>query len=150
MKWPREYPPRPIVAVGIVIWRQEQVLLVRRNRPPRMGAWSLPGGAQKVGESVFEAAEREVMEETSLTIRVLGLVDVVDSIRRDNEDRVQYHYTLVDVVAEWLSGIPNAQTDVSDAAWFDVASISALGMWSETNRIIEESARIRQAFSESC
>ena len=90
------------------------------------------------------------MEETSLTIRVLGLVDVVDSIRRDNEDRVQYHYTLVDVVAEWLSGIPNAQTDVSDAAWFDAASVSALGMWSETNRIIEESARIRQAFSESC
>ncbi|MGY8992313.1 MAG: NUDIX hydrolase [Rhodospirillales bacterium] len=150
MKWPREYPPRPIVAVGVVIWQQDKVLLVRRNKPPRNGAWSIPGGAQKVGETVFEAAKREVMEETSLTIQILGLIDVVDSIRRDNDDRVQYHYTLVDVVAEWLSGTPDAQTDVSDAAWFDAASVPALGMWSETNRIIEISAQIRQGYSKLC
>jgi ADP-ribose pyrophosphatase YjhB (NUDIX family) len=90
------------------------------------------------------------MEETSLTIQILGLIDVVDSIRRDNDDRVQYHYTLVDVVAEWLSGTPDAQTDVSDAAWFDAASVPALGMWSETNRIIEISAQIRQGYSKLC
>lgn len=143
--WPREYPLRPIVAVGVVVWRDGQVLLARRARPPRQGNWSLPGGAQKVGETVIQAACREVMEETGLTIRVLGMVDVVDSIRRDAEQRVQFHYTLVDVVAAWVSGEAVAASDISDAKWFDAADVPGLGMWSETNRIIARAAEIRDS-----
>jgi 8-oxo-dGTP diphosphatase len=118
--------------------------LVRRAKAPRMGAWSLPGGAQKAGETVFDAACREVREETSLTIRVLGLVDVVDSIRHDDQGRVQFHYTLVDVHAEWEAGEPRADTDVSEAAWYSREAIPALGMWAETVRVIERSHQLRQ------
>ena len=100
----RSYPDRPFVGIGAVVFKEESVLLIRRGRPPRQGSWSLPGGLQEVGETVFAAAAREVLEETGLTIQVIDLVDVVDSITRDNEDRTQYHYTLVDVRAEWRAG----------------------------------------------
>lgn len=144
MSHSRQYPARPIVGVGAIVWRGDKVLLVRRAKSPRMGAWSLPGGAQKAGETVFEAARREVREETAIAIRVLGLVDVVDSIRHDAHGRVQYHYTLVDVHAEWETGEPRADTDVSEAAWFAREAIPPLGMWAETVRVIERSHQLRQ------
>ena len=109
----RQYPKRPVVGVGVVVCRDDTVLLVRRANAPGKGNWSLPGGAQELGETVFEAARREVLEETSVIVDVLGLVDVVDSIRSDSAGRIEYHYTLVDVVAEWRSG---EATPLDDAA----------------------------------
>jgi ADP-ribose pyrophosphatase YjhB (NUDIX family) len=96
----RQHPDRPIVGVGVVVWRGDSFLLVRRGKEPNKGQWSIPGGAQHLGETVYAAAEREVLEETGLQVTVHGLVDVVDGIRRDSEGRVNYHYTLVDVVAD--------------------------------------------------
>ena len=80
----REFPDRPIAGVGVVVLGAKGVLLVKRAKPPRQGQWSLPGGAQKLGETVFEAARRETLEETGLEIEVLGLIDVVDSIASDD------------------------------------------------------------------
>lgn len=140
----RQYPERPIVGVGVVVWREDKVLLVRRSKPPRQGSWSLPGGAQDLGETVFEAARREIMEETSLDIEVLGLVDVVDSIRHDDAGRVRYHYTLVDVVAEWRAGEATALDDAAAAAWFEPEALSGLGLWSETERVIALSRDLRR------
>mgnify|MGYP002526024701 FL=1 len=59
----REFPDRPIAGVGVVVLGAKGVLLVKRAKPPRQGQWSLPGGAQKLGETVFEAARRETLEE---------------------------------------------------------------------------------------
>jgi ADP-ribose pyrophosphatase YjhB (NUDIX family) len=132
----RRYPDRPIVGVGVVVWRRDRVLLVRRGKPPRQGQWSLPGGAQEIGETVFDAAHREILEETGLTIEVLGLIDIVDSIRRDDDGRVEYHYTLVDVFAVSEDGDAVAGHDADEAAWFDLDELPALGLWSETERII--------------
>ncbi len=139
----REYPDRPLVGVGVVVFGAGgKVMLVRRGKPPRQGQWSLPGGAQKLGETVFEAAAREVREETGLDVEVLGLVDVVDSIRNDDDGRVHYHYTLVDVFADARDGEPRAGGDAAAAAWFAPADIAKLELWSETRRVIELAAEM--------
>ncbi len=146
----REYPPRPIVGVGAVVLSERGVLLIRRGKPPRLGGWSLPGGAQKVGETVYEAAYREVLEETNVEIEVLQLIDVVDSITKDDEGGIQYHYTLVDVVAVAdTSQEPVAGGDVMGAEWVAFEHIEALKLWSETERIIKEGHAIWQATRDS-
>jgi len=140
----RFYPDRPYVGVGVVVLREDEVLLVRRAKPPREGQWGLPGGAQEIGETVYEAGRREVMEETGLEIEVLGLIDVVDAIRRDEDGRVQYHFTLVDLFARWISGQVRAGDDAAEAAWFALAEVGELGVWSETERIVRLADEKRQ------
>ena len=139
----REYPDRPWVGVGVVVWRDDEILLVRRAKPPRVGEWSIPGGAQSLGETVFEAAIREVREETGVTIRPSGIVTVVDSIIRDAEQRPQFHYTLVEISAEWMAGQAVAADDVDDVRWVTPAEAATLVKWDETLRIIAEAARLR-------
>lgn len=139
----RQYPDRPFVGVGVVVWRDDTVLLVRRATPPNQGGWSLPGGVQEVGETVFETARREVMEEAGLAVDVLGLVDVVDSIRRDGEGRVRFHYTLVDVLAESAAGDAVAGSDADAVAWMHLDDVERLDIWSETKRVIGRAHRLR-------
>ena len=73
-----DYPNRPLIGVGAVVIRHARVLLVRRDKAPRAGRWSLPGGRQRLGETLREAAAREVREETGIEIEVMALLDVVD------------------------------------------------------------------------
>jgi ADP-ribose pyrophosphatase YjhB (NUDIX family) len=135
---PREYPNLPLVGVGAVVVRDGRVLLVRRAKPPRRGEWSLPGGLQKLGETVLEAARREVMEETGVAIRPLAVIDVVDLIERDRYDqRVRYHYTLIDVATAWVSGEAAAAGDAAAVLWAEQTEVRQLVAWSETVRIIE-------------
>jgi len=103
--------------VGVVIFRGEDVLLAQRGKRPHSDTWSIPGGAQELGETVEEAAIREIREETGLEIEVLGLVDVIDSINRDADGEVQFHYTLVDLMAEWRAGEAVAADDVAAVRW---------------------------------
>ena len=132
----REYPARPIVGIGVVVLKPGAVLLVRRGKPPNMGAWSLPGGAQEVGETAEDAARRELLEETGVTIGPLTLAANVDTIRRDADGRVQFHYTIIDFAAAWLDGEPVAGTDVSEAIWAGLDELEAYGLWSEAHRVI--------------
>ena len=94
----REFPCRPLIGVGAVVINDDKVLMIKRGKPPSQGRWSLPGGAQKTGETVGEAACREVAEETGLKVQIQGLIDVVDSITRDGNGKIQYHYTLIDLL----------------------------------------------------
>ena len=133
----REYPERPLIGVGVVVLDAENVLMIQRSKPPRLGGWSLPGGAQKLGETVFETAIREVREETSIDVEIMGLIDVVDSIHRDKIGAVQYHYTLIDVLARSLGGVLAAGDDAFDAEWVGTQDIAGMELWSETKRIIQ-------------
>jgi ADP-ribose pyrophosphatase YjhB (NUDIX family) len=141
----REYPERPVVGVGAVVWRGERVLLIRRGRPPRLGQWSLPGGAQQVGETLEDAIRREVREETGLELSSLSFLATVDLIDHDPEGGVRYHYTLLDYTAEALDGEPVPGDDAAATAWFGLSELAELGLWSETLRIIETARRMRQA-----
>ncbi len=142
---PRAYPDRPYVGVGIVVFRGDEVLLAQRGKPPNLGSWSIPGGAQELGETVHEAAARELMEETGLEADILGLVDVVDSIRRDDDGDVAFHYTLVDLVAEWRAGEARAGDDVPEVMWVKLDQIDDYDMRSSTVRVIRQAHQLRRA-----
>ena len=134
----RAYPDRPWVGIGVVVVRGgDQVLLIRRARPPNQGQWSLPGGAQDLGETVFAGAAREVLEETGLTVRPRAIVTAVDSLHRDGEGRVQFHYTLVEVLADWVSGEAKAQDDAAAAGWFTWDAAEQAVDWGETRRVLQ-------------
>jgi len=139
----REYPSRPIVGVGVVVWRDDEVLLIERGKPPLQGTWSIPGGAQEVGETVAEAGRREVLEETGVEVEITGLVDVVDSIRHDDEGRIRSHYTLIDLTGEWIGGELRPGDDASDCRWVRLDELPAYELWSETLRIIRRAAELR-------
>lgn len=111
----REYPPRPIVGVGMIVLKPDAVLLVQRGKQPNLGLWSLPGGAQELGETCKQGARRELEEETGLQVGDLVLAACIDSIRQDHSGRVQYHYTIVDFCARWQSGEPIAGGDAMSA-----------------------------------
>ena len=141
----RAYPDRPLVGVGVVVWRGDQVLLVKRGKAPRKGEWGLPGGGQELGETIRETAAREVLEETGIAIRADQVVTVVDSVSRDAEGRVEFHYTLVEIAAEYVEGEARAADDVAAVRWVGLEDINHLVSWEETRRVIREAARQRRA-----
>jgi len=138
----REYPPRPIVGIGVAVLRPGAVLLARRGKPPNAGAWSLPGGAQELGETAEDAARRELAEETGLAVGPLLLAATVDSIHRDPDGRVRYHYTIVDFCARWNGGDPVAGGDISDVAWAAFDDFDRFDLWHEARRVVAVARRL--------
>jgi 8-oxo-dGTP diphosphatase len=132
----REYPSRPLIGTGVVVWHGDRVLLVRRGKPPRVGQWSLPGGAQELGETIAEAARREVREEAGIEVVLGQVVATIDMIQRDEAGRVRYHYTLIDFVAFAPDAALRPGGDAAGARWFTLAEIAGLELWSETVRVI--------------
>jgi ADP-ribose pyrophosphatase YjhB (NUDIX family) len=131
-----DYPNRPLIGVGVVVFKDDRVLLIRRGKPPREGQWSLPGGRQRLGERIAATARREVAEEAGIEVEVGGLLDVIDSITRDEAGAVQYHYTLVDLLAEWRAGEAQPGHDAAAVTWADPADLAPYGLWQETERVI--------------
>ena len=135
----RLYPERPLVGIGVVVLRGDEVLLIRRGRPPAEGDWALPGGAQKLGETAEQAARRELLEETGLSVGALYLAGHVDSIHRDDAGRIAYHYTILDFCARYVEGDPCAGGDAAALTWANCACLDDFGLWSEAKRIIRTS-----------
>ncbi len=129
-----ESGPVPVIGCAAVVWRGAEVLLIRRGRPPLQGQWSIPGGRQKWGETVRECALRELREETGLDAEILGLIDVVDAIYHDAGR--DYHFTFIDFAARMTGGTLKAGDDASEAHWVAADAVEALGIWSETLRVI--------------
>jgi 8-oxo-dGTP diphosphatase len=117
----RRYPDRPIVAVLAVVLRDDgpdtRALIVQRAQQPNAGRWGFPGGVLELGETVAEGAMRELKEETGIVAEPAGWLDVHDAISRDDEGRVQFHYTLIAVRGVWRSGEGVAADDAADCAW---------------------------------
>lgn len=141
----RRYPARPWVAVGVVVCHADAVLLVQRGRPPRCGAWGLPGGALHLGETIFAAAIREVWEETGLKIAPRAIITAVDSITRDTTQQIEYHYSIIEVAATLAatsSTTPVAADDARAARWVPLAQVADWLAWDETQRVITRAQEV--------
>ena len=120
----RDYPERPLVGVLGVVRRAGEVLLVERARPPFVGQWGFPGGAQELGETVFAATARELFEETRLRVEPVAILTVLDTILRDPAGLVRTHWTLLAILAEWRAGEVALDAEASEFGWFTPAALA--------------------------
>jgi len=133
----REYPDAPRVAVGAIVVRDGRVLLVRRGQPPSEGLWAIPGGRVELGETLQEAAEREIGEETGLAIRAGDPVHTFDVILRDETGRVRFHYIIVDLLADYVSGELQAGDDAREARWVAPEELDGLPINQTTLEVLK-------------
>ncbi len=129
----------PIIGVGVVILKDDTVLLIQRGNPPKKGSWSLPGGKQDLGETVLNAAVREIHEETNLVISEenLSFLGVADLINLPH-----YHYTLINLWTDHFTGISIAGSDAQDVRWVPLSELDTMSLWSETKKVIMKAANI--------
>jgi 8-oxo-dGTP diphosphatase len=123
---PRTYPTRPYLAVSAAIFRDGRVLIVRRARPPSDGLFTLPGGGVELGETLAEAAIREVREETGLEIEPLALAGYRQVIARDPAGRIERHFVILPFAARWIAGECSLNEELAEAHWLKPSELSAL------------------------
>jgi ADP-ribose pyrophosphatase YjhB (NUDIX family) len=134
----REFPEVPLVGVGAIIIEDSRVVLVKRLHPPLQAEWSIPGGVLEVGEMVRDAAIREAREETGLTIEPGELLGVFDRILLNPEQRVQYHYVLIDFLCRRVAGDLAAASDAAEVRWFTQEELRWLNLAHDTLEVIRK------------
>jgi 8-oxo-dGTP diphosphatase len=131
------YPECPLVAVGAVVFNGGRVLLVRRGQPPSRDLWAIPGGKVRLGETLQAAAEREILEETGLTVRARQPLYTFDLIERDAPGRVRFHYVIVDLVADYVAGTISAGDDAREVRWIGPDEIRRLKVSPQTIELLQ-------------
>jgi 8-oxo-dGTP diphosphatase len=138
----RRYPDRPVVGVGAVVVHEGKVVLIRRRFEPLQGEWSLPGGGVEVGETLETAVAREMLEETGLEVEVGPVIEVFDRITRDEEQRVRYHYVLVDYLCWPIAGELRAGSDVDAAVLVGAGELADYGLTAKATAVIERALQL--------
>ena len=133
----REYPDRPVVGVGAVVIRDGKILLVKRGVAPSKGLWAIPGGSLELGETLQQAAEREILEETGVTIRAREPIYAFDFFERNEDGRIRFHFVIVDVAADYISGDVKGADDALDARWLAPADLDHLPVSQNTIRLLQ-------------
>jgi 8-oxo-dGTP diphosphatase len=131
-----EYPLYPRVAVGAIVFKNDNVLLVRRGQPPSQDLWAIPGGSVEIGETLQEAAEREILEETGIAIRAQEPAYTFDVINRDESGGIRFHYVIVDLLADYLKGEPKPADDAAEARWVSSQEINDLPVSAPTLKLL--------------
>lgn len=119
-------PARPLLAASLACFRDGEVLIARRGKPPALGLWSLPGGMVELGETAAEAAVRELLEETGVRAEALALADVVEVILRAPDGVVERHVTILAYAGRWLAGDGAAGPEAVEIAWARPDRLGAL------------------------
>jgi mutator protein MutT len=133
----REYPDNPLPGVGVIIYRQGKVLIIKRAYDPSKQRWSIPGGLVEMGEKVRDAARREVREELGLDVHIRDLVDVLDNIVYD-DGAVKYHFVLVDFWADLGGGILTPSHECLDARWVSRNDLHSYDLTEGARKVIEK------------
>lgn len=132
----RGYPDAPRVAVGAVVFYENRVLLIRRGQAPSSGQWAIPGGGVELGETLTQAAEREIREETGILIAAEEPIYVFDMVERDQVDKVRFHYVVVDLAARYLGGELHAGDDAAEARWVSADEMKCLAVSPPTRELL--------------
>jgi len=127
----------PQVGVGAVVFRDGAVLLVERRHPPCSNEWAIPGGKVRLGETLQQAAEREILEETGIRIKAGEPVYAFDLIERDSAGNVQWHYAIIDLQAEYLDGEVRAGDDAAAAAWIRPEELAGITVNTTTRKLLQ-------------
>ena len=131
-----EYPQKPEVAVGALVLKDQKVLLVKRSQPPSAGLWALPGGKVHLGETLQQAAEREIFEETGIAIIPGEPAFSFDTIQTDQQGNVRFHYVIIDLLAEFKEGVLKAGDDASEAGWFSLEDLEKIEVNKTTKELV--------------
>lgn len=140
----RKYPDHPIVGVGGIIFRGDEVLLIKRGKEPGLGQWSIPGGVVRAGETLKDAVVREVLEETHLEVEVLALAKVLERIFRDPDGRVAYHYVLVDFLCRLVKGALQPDSDAREACFVPLRDLASFKIVPATLEVIRRADWMRK------
>lgn len=132
------YPAAPQVAVGAVVFKDGRVLMVRRGKAPARGQWAIPGGSVHLGESLQQAAQREIYEETGIRIAAGRPVYVFDVVDAAEDGRVRYHYVIVDLEASYQGGDLRCGDDALEARWVTPEELQALDVNAATRRLLQQ------------
>ena len=127
----------PQVGIGAVTFHNNKVLLVKRGRPPSEGQWAIPGGRVELGETLQEAAEREILEETGICIRARNPIYTFDMIERSDDGAIRFHYIIVDLMADYIRGEPHASDDASEARWLAASELHLLSVSDKTLELLQ-------------
>lgn len=137
----RLYPVRPILAVSIAVFRDGRVLVGRRVRPPMAGRYSLPGGVVEVGETLIEAAKRELLEEVGVEAEIIGFNRHVEPILREGA-RIRAHFVIASFVGLWTSGEARVSKEIDAVAWIEPEHSASLLTTPELGEILQQARRI--------
>ena len=133
---------RPVLAVSTAIFREGKVLLARRGAKPSLGLWTLPGGRVEPGETLGEAAAREVMEEVGVTCAIIGVAGALDVIQHEPDGALKAHYVVVTHAAHWVSGEAMTGPEASEVGWFAPDAIPANETTPGLGPMIDAAAKI--------
>jgi 8-oxo-dGTP diphosphatase len=133
----RQYPERPVIGVGAVIVRAGQVVIVKRRYEPLAGRWSLPGGTLELGETLEAGVMREMREETGLEVDVGPVIEVFDRIMLDEQQRIRYHFVLVDYLCWPVGGKLCAGSDVAEAIFADPEQLDPYDLTEKARGVID-------------
>jgi 8-oxo-dGTP diphosphatase len=134
----RLYPARPFIAASVAVFRDGRVLIAARARPPMELLYSLPGGLVEAGETLSEAALRELHEEVGVEADLLGFVDHVEAIERDDTRRVRHHFVICAHAARWRAGEPRIGSEASDVRWVREDEIAGFRTTPELARVLRK------------
>lgn len=141
----RLYPPRPILAASVAVFRGDRALIATRAKPPGAGVWSLPGGVVEIGERVEEAALRELLEEVGVEARIVGFNRHVERIDRDEDGRVRHHFVVASFVGRWVAGEPRTGPEAGAVRWIDPHALGDLPTTPSLRRTLARAAEIARA-----